>query len=79
MKKFIASWDEKFYSTGKVENKSLKQMVKKLRLIIIEGPAGSGKTTLSHCLYNYLQVKGYKVGMIPEFSDNEIGLTIKNI
>lgn len=48
------------------------------KIIILEGPAGSGKTTLCKKIYDYLYRKDYKVGLITEFSNNEIGLIIKH-
>jgi len=43
------------------------------KFIAFEGPGGAGKTTLSKAVFDELTKSGFKVGMIPEFSDNPIG------
>jgi thymidylate kinase len=51
---------------------------KKPRLIIIEGPAGVGKTTIQFLLQKTLKSKKIDVDILPEFSKNNLGQLIKN-
>ncbi len=48
-------------------------LFKKPLIIILEGPTGVGKTTLSHYLRNKLVGLGYQVYHVPEFSDQITG------
>lgn len=49
----------------------------KTRLIILEGPAGVGKTTLQEYLYKNLTLKGLPVSLLPEFTNHASGKLIK--
>jgi thymidylate kinase len=51
--------------------------IKKPCLIIIEGPAGVGKTTMQKYLLDTFSIKNMSIDSLPEFSNNEIGLLIK--
>lgn len=50
---------------------------KKPILIIIEGPAGVGKTTMQDFLHNSLSLKSIAVNTLPEFSNNRLGKLIE--
>lgn len=49
-----------------------------IKLIILEGPAGVGKTTLQRFLYKKIKTKGLNVGILPEFSQDKFGRLIEN-
>ncbi len=50
---------------------------KKPRLIILEGPAGVGKTSVQKYLSEAFSLKNINVGTLSEFSENELGKFIK--
>ena len=50
----------------------------KPRLVVLEGPAGVGKTTLQHYLWKKLVEGGISAGRIPEFSESSLGAALSN-
>ncbi len=53
--------------------------MKKGILITFEGPEGSGKSTQSRMLYNFLKQKGYKVSHVREPGYTKLGEAIREI
>lgn len=51
---------------------------KKPILIILEGPAGAGKTTIQEFLLQSLKSQKKIIDVLPEFSKNKLGQLIKN-
>lgn len=46
-------------------------------LIILEGPSGTGKTTIQKALHTYLSQQGLDVEMLPEFSHSPLGQKLR--
>lgn len=49
----------------------------KSRLIVLEGPSGTGKSTLQKHLAENLESRGYRVGLLPEFSESPLGTMLQ--
>ncbi len=47
-------------------------------LIILEGPSGTGKTTIQEALHTNLRNQGLEVDMLPEFSHSPLGQKLRN-
>jgi thymidylate kinase len=47
-------------------------------LIVLEGPAGVGKTTLQHFLWQAFIANGIKASLLPEFSDSPLGEALRS-